>query len=146
MVYFGLHGHTGIAVCDVGMAPSEGWQMITLLIYLTCTLGTCTTMPLMVTPEAAAIATCESGDTVTYASYALHARSHTSDGGIWQFNDSTYMWLNGYDHAELDSPRNQYDTFVYLWNGGRGWRHWSSSKSCWQQWLVIDADDKAVMR
>jgi len=120
--------------------------MITLLLYLACSLGTCHVAPLMVTPAAVAIATCESGDTVTFGSYALHARSATNDGGIWQFNDSTYMWLNGYDHAEQDTPRNQYDTFVYLWNDGHGWRHWASSKSCWQQWLYIDANDKAVMR
>ena len=120
--------------------------MITLLVYLACSLGTCTTTPLVITPEAMAIATCESGNTVTLGSYELHARSATHDGGIWQFNDKTYTWLNGYDHAELDSPGNQYDTFVYLWNNGRGWRHWSSSKACWQQWLYIDADDKAVMK
>jgi hypothetical protein len=120
--------------------------MIELLVYLACTLGTCHVAPLMVTPEAVAVATCESGDTVNYGSYELHARSDTRDGGIWQFNDKTYVWLNGYDHAELDTPQNQYDTFVYLWDDGAGWRHWAPSKPCWTKWMRINDEDKAVMR
>ena len=148
LLYFGEHDHIGTTVCTVGMASAEGRQIvIQLLLYLACSLGTCHVVPLMVTPEAMAIATCESGNTVDFGTYSIMARNHqTQDGGIWQFNDATYQWLNGYDHAELDSPKNQYDTFVYLWRGGSGWRHWASSKSCWDKWLVINDDDKAVMR
>ena len=121
--------------------------MIELLLYLACSLGTCQVKPLMVTPEAQAVATCESGDTVTLGTYSMAARNHrTGDGGAWQFNDKTYVWLNGYDHAELDTPQNQYDTFVYLWDDGAGWRHWASSKPCWTQWLRINSEDKAVQR
>ena len=79
--------------------------MIELLLYLACTLGTCHVEPLMVTPEAVAVAACESGDTVTLGTYEVHARSATNDGGIWQFNDATYTWLNGYANAELDTQR-----------------------------------------
>jgi hypothetical protein len=39
--------------------------MIELMLYLACTLGSCHVAPLMVTPEAVAVASCESGDTVT---------------------------------------------------------------------------------
>ena len=121
--------------------------MIELLVYLACTLGTCHVEALMVTPEAVAVATCESGDTVDLGTYSMTARNHrTGDGGAWQFNDATYVWLNGYDHAELDTPQNQYDTFVYLWDDGAGWRHWAASKPCWTQWLRIGSDDKAVWR
>jgi hypothetical protein len=120
--------------------------MIEILVYLSCTLGHCQPTPLTVTPEAVAIAACESGDTVTLGSYELHARSHTADGGIWQFNDATYLWMNGYTNAELDTPRNQYDSFVWLWRDGKGWRHWASSKRCWDKWLVVGDDDRAVMR
>jgi hypothetical protein len=28
ILHFRLHDHTGIAVCNVGMAPTEGWQMM----------------------------------------------------------------------------------------------------------------------
>jgi hypothetical protein len=120
--------------------------MIEILVYLSCTLGSCHVEALMVTPEAVAIAACESGDTVTLGSYELHARSHTNDGGIWQFNDATYQWMNGYTNAEVDSPKNQYDSFVWLWRDGKGWRHWTASKPCWDKWLVVGDDDRAVMR
>jgi len=121
--------------------------MIELMLYLACALGSCHVAPLMVTPAAVAVASCESGDTVTLGSYSMTARnSVTGDGGAWQFNDATYVWLNGYDHAELDTPQNQYDTFVYLWDDGAGWRHWASSKPCWTKWLRIDSTGKAVMR
>ena len=118
--------------------------MIELLLYLACTLGTCHVEALMVTPEAVAVATCESGDTVNFGSHEVHARSATNDGGIWQFNDKTYVWLTGRDHAELDTYRNQYAAFLALWNGGRGWRHWRASQPCWSQWLMINDEGRAV--
>ena len=59
--------------------------MIELLLYLACSLGTCHVTPLMVTPEAVAVAACESGDTVTLGTYSMTARNHrTNDGGAWQ--------------------------------------------------------------
>jgi hypothetical protein len=121
--------------------------MIEILIYLACSLGHCVPTPLTVTPEALAIAACESGDTVTLGSFSFNARNRTThDGGAWQFNDKTYLWMNGYTNAEVDSPKNQYDSFVWLWRDGAGWRHWRSSKTCWDKWLYINDDDKAVMR
>lgn len=120
--------------------------MITLLTYLVCTFGHCATVELKVTREAMAIATCESGNTRDFGTHSFTARSKTADGGAWQFNDKTYMWLNGYTNAEKDTPVNQYDTFVYLWNGGAGWRHWSASKRCWDKWLIIDENNKAVWK
>ena len=120
--------------------------MIEFMVYLACIFGECKVVSLMVTPEAVAVATCESGNTVDLGTYSMTARSHTRDGGAWQFNDATYVWLNGYANAELDTPRNQYDTFVYLWDDGAGWRHWAASKPCWTQWLRINSEDRAVMR
>lgn len=121
--------------------------MVEILIYLACSLGHCVPTPLTVTPEALAIAACESGDTVTLGSLSFNARNRrTGDGGAWQFNDKTYLWMNGYTNAEVDSPKNQYDSFVWLWRDGAGWRHWRSSKACWDKWLMINENDKAVWR
>ena len=118
-----------------------------MIVYLACVFGECKVVSLMVTPEAVAVATCESGNRVDLGTYAMTARNTTThDGGAWQFNDNTYLWLNGYTHAELDTPKNQYDTFEYLWDNGAGWRHWRASKECWDKWLVIDSKDNAVMR
>jgi len=48
--------------------------MIELMLYLVCTLGSCHVAPLMVTPAAVAVASCESGDTVTFGSYSMTAK------------------------------------------------------------------------
>ena len=119
---------------------------VTLYLALICASDGCKQQTLTVSREAMAIATCESGDTINYGTYSFTARSKTKDGGAWQFNDKTYNWLNGYTNAELDTPRNQYDTFVYLWADGKGWRHWKASQPCWSQWMTIDNTSKAVWR
>jgi hypothetical protein len=118
---------------------------IILFWYLLCHGGMCEVVPFAITREAAAIVSCESGDGHNYGTYSLYARSHTSDGGLFQFNDKTYMWLTGSDHAQRDTFENQYATFRRLWNNGKGWKHWKSSQSCWSQWLVVE-DGKAVWR
>jgi hypothetical protein len=120
-------------------------ETIVLFWYLTCYGIDCHQQPFTITREAAAIVSCESGDGHNYGTYSLYARSHTSDGGLFQFNDATYKELRGRTHAELDTPATQYGAFRELWNDGRGWRHWKSSQSCWSQWLVIE-DGKAVWR
>jgi hypothetical protein len=118
---------------------------IILFWYLLCHGGMCEVVPFAITREAAAIVSCESGDGHNYGTYSLYARSRTNDGGLFQFNDATYMWLMGSDHAQRDTFENQYSAFRRLWNGGKGWKHWKSSQSCWSQWLVIE-DGKAVWR
>lgn len=120
--------------------------MIILFWYLLCNGGVCAPVPLEVSREAAAIVACESGDGYTYGTYSTKARSKTNDGGIFQFNDATYTWLVGRDHAEHDTYENQYAAFRRLWAGGAGWQHWRSSQPCWGQWLRIDESGVAVWR
>lgn len=117
---------------------------VVLFWYLVCNGGVCDTQPFTVSREAAAVIACESGDGANYGTFEPLARSETNDGGLFQFNDSTYLWLMDRDHAEHDTYENQYRAFRRLWNGGRGWRHWVSSKPCWEQWLQVDNEGKAV--
>jgi hypothetical protein len=119
---------------------------IILFWYLVCNGGVCHPEPLEVTREALAIISCESGDGYNYGTYSLYARSATNDGGLFQFNDGTYLLLTGRDHAENDTPGNQYAAFRQLWNQGNGWKHWKASKSCWGQWMRIDDEGVAVWR
>ena len=116
-----------------------------------------------ITPEAQAIATCESGDTKTLGSANYTAVNVNVDGtidtGAWQFNSywvwsSTNRWTiitlanNVYDMSSTEflrryptaadaSPDVQYQMFIQLWDNGRGWQHWASSRPCWEQWLVV---------
>lgn len=117
---------------------------VILFWYLQCFGIECHMQPFTVTREAAAIVACESGDGITYGTYSLSARSATNDGGLWQFNDGTYVVLTGRDHAEFDTPANQYAAFRELWNQGKGWQHWKASQKCWSQWLEIDSEGIAV--
>lgn len=119
---------------------------VILFWYLLCSGGTCHVVPFEISREAAAIVSCESGDGYHYGTYSLHSRSETNDGGLFQFNDSTYRWLMNRENAELDTYANQYQAFVTLWADGSGWRHWRSSQACWSQWLEIDSDNRAVWR
>lgn len=120
--------------------------LLEVFLALICHGGVCHTDQIYVTREAMAIATCESGDAYNYGTYDFTARSATMDGGAWQFNDRTYEWLVGRSHAEEDTPQAQYNAFIRLWNNGKGWRHWSASKPCWDKWIVIDDDSRAVWR
>jgi hypothetical protein len=116
---------------------------IILFWYLLCSTGTCETVPFEVSREAGAIISCESGDGHHYGTYSLYARSETEDGGLFQFNDQTYLWMTGRDHAQRDAPEVQYAAFRELWRDGRGWRHWKASQACWSQWMSIQ-DNTAV--
>jgi hypothetical protein len=120
--------------------------MISIFLWLVCNTGVCHAQTIEVIPAAVAIASCESGDGLNWGTIDWRARSPTDDGGAFQFNDYTYVWLAGHPNAELDSPRSQYRQFIRLWDNGRGWRHWASSKPCWGQWLVIDDAGRAVMK
>jgi hypothetical protein len=121
-------------------------ETIILFWYLTCSGGMCQVVPLELSREAVAIVSCESGDGHNYGTYTTHARSHTKDGGLFQFNDRTYEGLTGRTHADTDTYANQVNAFRELWNDGLGWRHWRSSKACWSQWLRIDDEGRAVWR
>ena len=119
--------------------------LIELFIALVCYGGVCHTDRIYVTPVAMAIASCESGDGYHFGTYDFTARNVvTGDGGAWQFNDKTAMWIFGTDHAERLAPATQYDGFVRLWDDGYGWRHWVSSKRCWSQWITINSEGRAV--
>lgn len=112
--------------------------LITLFLALVCHTGTCHATTITITREAMAIASCESGDGWNYGTISWTARSSTADGGAWQFNDSTALWLTGRDHAEQWAPATQYAAFTKLWADGYGYTHWSASQACWGRWLKIE--------
>ena len=87
---------------------------------------------------ATAIATCESGDTVTFGSHVWTARSHTNDGGAYQFNDATWEWIVGEGRGDTASPSIQTGAFLELYDSGRGIGHWSASERCWRKWLTAE--------
>jgi len=128
-------------------------------------------MVITISPEATAIATCESGDTVTLGSIDYTAVNKNTDGtydtGAWQFN-SYWVWsksdrwaiipiangvydisstefLRKYPTAADAPPSVQYEMFKFLWNNGYGWRHWASSRKCWSQWMTID-NGRAIIK
>lgn len=85
---------------------------------------------------AVAIASCESGDTVTFGSFMWTARNdRTHDGGAFQFNDVTWDWIVGTGQGNTASPLVQTKAFIVLFDYGNGISHWSSSKPCWSKWL-----------
>jgi hypothetical protein len=112
-------------------------ELITLFLAFICVTGTCEATTITITREALAIASCESGDGHNYGTIDWTARSSTNDGGAFQFNDNTALWLVGRDHVERWSPIEQYRAFTLLWDNGHGWRHWTASQPCWSQWLEI---------
>ena len=122
--------------------------LVTLYMYLACTFDgdRCYTTPFIITREAVAIVSCESGDGHTYGTFDPYARSETNDGGFFQFNDRTYKSLTGRTNAELDTPEQQYKTFLQLWDDGKGWNHWKASQSCWSQWMEINSNNVAVWK
>lgn len=88
--------------------------------------------------SATAVATCESGNTVTFGTHSWRARSDTADGGTFQFNDATWQYL-GYSYtADRAYPGTQINAFIALWNDGRGSQHWSASQHCWESWISSD--------
>ena len=136
--------------------------LATILLYISCQAGVCHFIE--VSPEAAAIAACESGDTVTLGSVDWNAVGYngkwSTDGGAWKINDywvwsskdrwaiipvannvfdmSSTEFLRRWPSAEAAPPYVQYEMFKYLWNDGYGWRNWSASQPCWSQWLTIE--------
>jgi hypothetical protein len=122
--------------------------LVTLYMYLACTFDgdRCYTTPFIITREAVAIVSCESGDGHTYGTFDPYARSKTNDGGFFQFNDKTYKSLTGRTNAERDTPEEQYKMFLQLWDDGKGWKHWRASKPCWSQWMQINSDNVAVWK
>ena len=87
----------------------------------------------------------QQGQAAAKAEMVTARNNATGDGGMWQFNDATYVWLTGHDHAERDHVATQHAMFVRLWDNGKGWRHWRSSQRCWSQWLDI-VDGVAVWK
>lgn len=127
--------------------------------------------PVELDTAALAVAACESGDRVSLGSHKWYAINDntdgSSDGGAFQFND---YWIWNPDNRWMLRPiaasmgitsdefvRNwpsplaappsvQYAAFTHVWNNGYGWKHWSASKSCWEQWLYINKEGRAVVR
>lgn len=90
---------------------------------------------------ATAIATCESGNTVTFGSYVWTARNtRTNDGGAFQFNDYTWSLVIGQGQGHTSSPLVQTKAFKWLYEHGSGISHWSSSQRCWSQWIDDNGD------
>lgn len=88
---------------------------------------------------ATAVATCESGNAVTFGTHSWTARSATNDGGAYQFNDATWKMLDAPTRqANYATPAVQTQYFLQLWNNGKGSSHWSASKKCWQKWISTD--------
>lgn len=131
----------------------------------------CYTESVTISPEAIAIATCESGDTMTLGTAnwnAIHKNANgTIDSGAWQFNDywiwssddtwavrpiaklfdeSSQSFLRKYPNAADAPPIVQYEMFRYVWDNGYGWEHWAASKPCWSQWMKINKKGQAVMK
>lgn len=110
-----------------------------------------------ITPEALAIAACESGDTVTMGSHSVSAVNVNVDAsvdtGIWQFN-SHYVWsvespwaiasvaqkygmsaesfIKRWPSAKNAPIDVQWEMYKFLWDDGRGAFHWSASETCWK--------------
>ena len=119
--------------------------MIELYLWFVCNLSECHAEHITVTREALAIMSCESGDGWSYGTFDFTARNRrTHDGGAFQFNDKTAEWLTGRTNAETWEPATQYAVFLRLWDDGAGWKHWKSSKPCWERWLLIDDEGRAV--
>ena len=117
-------------------------MLITLFLCVTISMSD---LPL----EAQVIAMCESGNTITLGTHDWSARSITSDGGAFQFNDATWQWLMSdtiYTRADYAPPTIQYEAFQKLWQNGAGWQHWKSSKHCWDEWFYITDDGIAIIR
>lgn len=94
------------------------------------------------TPEAyvaTAVATCESGNTITFGTHSWTARSETNDGGAFQFNDATWQMLDAPTTQANDAlPIIQTKYFKMLWNNGYGSSNWKASSRCWAKWISTD--------
>ena len=64
-----------------------------------------------------------------------HNKNKTYDIGLWQFNDTTFAWLQG-KLINMTGSWNRFDpifsTKLASWLVyNDGWHHWNSSKHCW---------------
>ena len=64
-----------------------------------------------------------------------HNKNKTYDMGLWQFNDTTFAWLQG-KLINMTGSWNRFDpifsTKLASWLVyNDGWHHWNSSKHCW---------------
>lgn len=146
------------------------WFIVLYTSFSLCTTdGECTAVTM--SPEAYAIAACESGDTETLGSLDWQAVNVNVDGtvdqGAFQFN-SYWIWnpadlwimepianrigMSGKTFTTLwptpndAPPAIQLKVFDYVWNDGYGWQNWSASQPCWSQWLRIDESGRAVFK
>jgi hypothetical protein len=135
-------------------------SFIASIVISWCVSGICWVEE--ISPEAQAIAACESGNTITLGSLNWAAINvnvdGTIDGGAFQFNNywvwnSQDRWVMRpvakrigitsdalflrYPSADVADPYVQYQTFIYLWDNGYGWQHWSASRPCWSKWLTV---------
>lgn len=145
--------------------------MIEILLGLVCALGVCHVEHIQISHEAAAVASCESGDTVTLGSLDWDSINVNVDGTIDQgaFQINSYWIWNAQDRwmmrpfansigltsdqlfalypNAIDAPPDiQVALFEYVWDDGYGWRHWSASRPCWSKWIAIDEHGRAVWR
>jgi hypothetical protein len=129
--------------------------LVTFILY--CTPAGCERVQM--SQEALAVMACESGDTQTLGSYSWDAvnvnNDGTRDGGAFQFNDY-WVWnpddgwilrqafgsdwrglVAMYPSADKAPAYTQYQLFQTLWDDGRGWSHWASSRPCWSKWMYV---------
>ena len=129
--------------------------LVTFILY--CTPAGCERV--QISQEALAVMACESGDTQTLGSYSWDAvnvnNDGTRDGGAFQFNDY-WVWnpddgwilrqafgsdwrglVAMYPSADKAPAYTQYQLFQTLWDDGRGWSHWASSRPCWSKWMYV---------
>ena len=137
--------------------------MIEIFFALLCMGGVCHPEYMTLSREAAAVASCESGDTVTLGSLNWNAVNTNTDGtidtGAFQFNgywiwssDDRWMMrriaqrlamssdavLSAWPRAGDAPPAVQIAAFEVVWDDGRGWRHWAASRPCWEKWINIE--------
>jgi len=129
--------------------------LVTFILY--CTPAGCERV--QISQEALAVMACESGDTQTLGSYSWNAVNvnddGTRDGGAFQFNNH-WVWnpndgwilrqafgsdwgdlVAMYPSADKAPAYTQYQLFQTLWDDGRGWSHWASSRPCWSKWMYV---------
>jgi hypothetical protein len=137
-------------------------MLIELFLAYICTTSGCYDDTIVMSPEATAIAMCESGDTQTLGSLDWNAtnvnRDNTIDRGAFQFN-GYWIWnphdrwimrpfansigmssdalFHAWPTAGDAPPRVQVALFEYLWDNGRGWRHWAASRACWGKYISV---------
>lgn len=145
--------------------------MIEIFFALICFGGYCEPRYVEMSFEAAAIASCESGNTVTLGSVDWDATNVNVDGtvdsgafqfnGYWIWNPHDRWMMRPFANSVLGMssdtlfhlwavagdapPEVQVALFEYVWDGGNGWRHWSASRPCWSKWMEV-TDGTAVWK